>query len=312
MVNGSPSLYHDFSGLAALKHQAREDQSGATEKVAKQFESLFVQMMVKQMRQASFGGGIFDSDRTRFYQDMYDQQLSLHLSEQGGMGIGGVLRRQIGGSDEVMDKTLSGLDPYWRHPVVQMGIKPQDSTAVQTTERVANPSISEPEEVVSLDSPENFVQGLWSAAEHAAAELGLPPEALLAQAALETGWGSAVMQSGNGQSSHNLFGIKADQRWDGGQVKKETLEYEDGVAVRKRERFRTYASFEQSFQDYVAFLKATPRYAEALTNAEDPSTYFRSLQDAGYATDPAYADKIMRVMQGPEMQTALASFKASS
>ncbi|MCU7810902.1 MAG: flagellar assembly peptidoglycan hydrolase FlgJ [Candidatus Thiodiazotropha sp. (ex Notomyrtea botanica)] len=312
MVNGSPSLYHDFSGLAALKHQAREDQSGATEKVAKQFESLFVQMMVKQMRQASFGGGIFDSDRTRFYQDMYDQQLSLHLSEQGGMGIGGVLRRQIGGSDEVVDKNLSGLDPYWRHPVVQMGIKPKDSTAVQTAERVANPSIAESEEVVSLDSPESFVQGLWSAAEHAAAELGLPPEALLAQAALETGWGSAVMQSGNGQSSHNLFGIKADQRWDGGQVKKETLEYEDGVAVRKRERFRTYASFEQSFQDYVAFLKATPRYAEALTNAENPSTYFRSLQDAGYATDPAYAEKIMRVMQGPEMQAALTSFKASS
>lgn len=120
------------------------------------------------------------------------------------------------------------------------------------------------------------------------------------------------MQSGNGQSSHNLFGIKADQRWDGGQVKKETLEYEDGVAVRKREHFRTYASFEQSFQDYVAFLKATPRYAEALTNAEDPGNYFRSLQDAGYATDPAYADKIMQVMQGSEMQTALASFKAPS
>lgn len=313
MHSASPSLYHDFSGLAALKHQAREDQSGATEKVAKQFESLFVQMMVKQMRQASFGGGIFDSDRTRFYQDMYDQQLSLHLSEQGGMGIGEVLRRQLGGNDESTEKSLNGLDAYWRHPVIQSHLNRQATESGGETEAITpQSSVAESANTVSLDSPDQFVQALWSAAEDAAVKLGLPPEALLAQAALETGWGSHVMQSAQGECSHNLFGIKADQRWDGGQVKRETLEYEEGVAVRKRERFRTYASFEQSFQDYVDFVRSSPRYAEALENAEDPTAYFKSLQEAGYATDPAYADKILRVMQGPEMQAALASFKAST
>ena len=120
------------------------------------------------------------------------------------------------------------------------------------------------------------------------------------------------MPAPNGASSHNLFGIKADGRWDGAQVRKETLEYEQGVAVRRREYFRTYDSFEQSFNDYVAFLKSSPRYAEALQKTDDPAAYFQSLQAAGYATDPAYADKILRVMQGPEMQAALASFKASS
>ena len=120
------------------------------------------------------------------------------------------------------------------------------------------------------------------------------------------------MPASNGASSHNLFGIKADGRWDGAQVRKETLEYEQGVAVRRREYFRTYDSFEQSFSDYVAFLKSSPRYAEALQKTDDPAAYFQSLQAAGYATDPAYADKILRVMQGPEMQAALASFKASS
>jgi peptidoglycan hydrolase FlgJ len=310
MTSSATSLYNDFSGLAALKYQARQDQAGAADKVAKQFESLFMQMMVKQMRQAGFGGGIFDSDRTRFYQEMYDQQLSLHLAEHGGMGMNQVLRRQLGGAAEPADKPLAGLDDYRRHPVISTSGQLRANEATQT------PTSNEAEAVTcaptTLDSPETFVQHLWSCAEQAATEIGLPPEALLAQAALETGWGSFVMSAGNGQSSHNLFGIKADQRWEGGQVAKETLEYEQGIAVRRRERFRTYNSYAQGFQDYVAFLKSNPRYAEALEKTQDPGAYFKALQDAGYATDPDYADKILRVMQGTEMQTALGRFKASS
>ena len=309
------ALYNDFSGLAALKYQARQDQVGTADKVAKQFESLFMQMMVKQMRQASFGGGIFDSERTRFYQEMYDKQLSLHLAEQGGMGMGQVLRRQLGGEAETPTQTLAGLEVYRRHPVLSVTRQSQLPVADQT-ETAASASVgqqtNECPETPILDSPERFVQHLWSCAEQAATELGLPPEALLAQAALETGWGSFVMSAGNGDSSHNLFGIKADQRWDGGQVKRETLEYEQGLAIRKRERFRTYDSYEQSFQDYVAFLKNNPRYGDALGKTQDPGAYFKALQDAGYATDPDYADKILRVMQGPEMQAALAQFKTSS
>jgi flagellar protein FlgJ len=309
MLNADASLYHDFSGLAELRYQAREDQAGATAKVARQFESLFVQMMVKQMRQASFGGGIFDSDRTRFYQDMYDQQLAVHLSQQGGIGLSEVMTRQLGGETDQAQVTLGGLEPYWRSPVASalrasVAAIP-DATESQSVEENAP-------EITNLDTPERFVQELWASAEAAADELGLPAEALLAQAALETGWGKHVMSGGDSGSSHNLFGIKADQRWQGSSVRQETLEYESGLAVRRRERFRSYESFEQSFQDYVAFVKGSPRYAEAISETQDPQAYFQALQDAGYATDPAYADKILRVMQGPEMRSALASLKTST
>ncbi len=120
------------------------------------------------------------------------------------------------------------------------------------------------------------------------------------------------MPAKSGQSSHNLFGIKADQRWDGAQVRRDTLEYENGVAIRKREAFRAYQSYDESFQDYVAFLQSSPRYAEALANADDSQAYFSALQNAGYATDPKYAEKIFRVMQGPEMSAALEEFKSET
>ena len=309
MLNADATLYHDFSGLAELKHQAREDQAGATAKVARQFESLFVQMMVKQMRQASFGGGIFDSDRTRFYQDMYDQQLAVHLSEQGGIGLSEVMNRQLGGQTEAPQVSLGGLEPYWRTPVAS-ALRAAVDSAAETTQVESTPS-SVPA-AIDIESPEHFVRELWDAAQAAAEEIGLPVEALLAQAALETGWGRHVMSAADGVSSHNLFGIKADQRWQGGSVRQETLEFESGVAVKRRERFRSYASFEQSFQDYVDFVKASPRYEEAVSRSNEPASYFQALQEAGYATDPAYADKILRVMQGPEMRSALASLKAST
>jgi flagellar protein FlgJ len=311
MFHSDPAIYHDFAGLAELRYQAREDQAGATAKVARQFESLFTQMMVKQMRQASFGGGIFDSDRTRFYQDMYDQQLALHLSQRGGIGLSEVMSRQLGGESETQQPALGGLEPYWSRPVrsVTRAESPSAAPVSESAETTVTQETSKDDEI---DSPEAFVRQLWCSAEAAAEELGLPAEALLAQAALETGWGNHVMNGSDGRSSHNLFGIKADQRWQGGSVRQETLEYESGQAVRRRERFRSYESFEQSFQDYVALVKSSPRYAQALANSGDPEAYFQSLQEAGYATDPAYADKIRRVMRGAEMQAAMASLKAST
>ncbi|MEN8179482.1 MAG: flagellar assembly peptidoglycan hydrolase FlgJ [Pseudomonadota bacterium] len=312
------SVYNDFQGLAALKHQARQDQAGSLDKVAKQFESLFVQMMVKQMRQASFGGGLLDSDKTRFYQDMYDKQLSLHLSESGGIGIGEMLSKQLAKEQQSEQPGMiqgtaiapsADLADYRNNPV---------SPAIRYLSVKLRESVNAPESseikpsspVQSLDSPEKFVKSLWSAAEQAASTIGLPTEALLAQAALETGWGNHVMSAGNGKSSHNLFGIKADQRWDGDQVRRDTLEYENGVAIRKRDAFRAYRSYDESFQDYVAFLQSSPRYAEALAKGHDSQAYFSALQDAGYATDPKYAEKILRVMDGTEMRAALQELKS--
>lgn len=305
MNSVAPSLYHDFSGLADLKRQARQDQGATAEKVARQFESVFVQMMVKQMRQAGFGGGLLDSQQTRFAQDMYDQQLAVHLTEQRGMGMLSMLRSQLGVERQAEAQQLSGLDSYWSSPATLARRHISNATP-------ANQADPPQQRSEKIESPQAFIARLWSSAEGAAAELGLPPEALLAQAALETGWGGHMMQAANGRNSHNLFGIKADQRWAGEQVRKETLEFQDDVAVRRRENFRSYNSFDESFQDYVAFLKQNPRYAEALSQTQDSESYFRALQDAGYATDPDYADKILRVMQGPEMQAALDHFKSSA
>jgi flagellar protein FlgJ len=309
MNTPSPSVHYDFHGIAELRYHARQDQAGSLERVARQFESLFVQMMVKQMRQASFGGGILDSDRTRQYQDMYDKQLALHLSESGGLGIAEVLQRQLDAGLHASSQTPAiGLNDYRSQPVIpavpKLSVKPIDPLMAKPP--VQNSAESPPD----LDTPEQFVDALWPAARPAADQIGLPPEALLAQAALETGWGAHVMPSFDGRSSHNLFGIKADHRWEGARVKRETLEYENGVAVRRREFFRAYDSYEESFEDYVSFLKQNPRYAVALANTHDSEAYFKALQQAGYATDPHYAEKILGLLQGSQMQQSLTSLKS--
>ncbi|MEJ2609669.1 MAG: flagellar assembly peptidoglycan hydrolase FlgJ [Candidatus Thiodiazotropha sp.] len=306
MNNLAPSVFNDFTGLTELKYQAREDQSGTAEKAARQFESLFIRMMVKQMRQAGFGGGMLDTQQTRFVQDMYDQQLAVHLSEQRGIGMLSMLRGQLSGEAKSEQQELSGLDDYWRNPAVLAKRHAQ----VMPNEIEKQP-LSQAQQTTQIENPDAFVKTLWASAEQAAKELGLPTEALLAQAALETGWGQHLMQTIDGGASHNLFGIKADRNWEGGQVRKETLEYQQDVAVLKRENFRSYDSFEESFSDYVAFLKQNPRYESALNQAQDSKAYFKALQDAGYATDPNYADKILRVMQGSEMQAAIQKFKGS-
>lgn len=309
------NVYNDFQGLAALKGQARKDQAGALNKVANQFDALFVSMMLKQMRQASFGGGILDSNRTDQYRDMYDQQLALHLSQKGGLGIGDVIKRQLNKEQTAAGSeiTLSGLDRYRERPVMPCVRSAEMLLEEEPTTESSPPQAESTTPAASNFSNSNeFVKSLWPAAERAASAIGLPPEALLAQAALETGWGAHVIERGDGGSSHNLFGIKADSRWDGQQVRRETLEFEADTPVRKREAFRAYTSFEQSFQDYVSLLQSSPRYTDALAQTQDCAAYFQSLQESGYATDPDYAAKILRVMHSDRMQAAVQQVKADN
>ncbi|MCE2571555.1 flagellar assembly peptidoglycan hydrolase FlgJ [Motilimonas eburnea] len=153
---------------------------------------------------------------------------------------------------------------------------------------------------VQFDGPASFVQSLMPFAKKAAKTLGVNPAILVAQAALETGWGKKVIQTTNQDSSFNLFNIKADRRWQGAHTNKDTLEYYDGVAVTERARFRVYQDFEQSFSDYVNFLQQNPRYQHALKTTADPERFMRQLQKAGYATDPRYADKVMSVLKRVE------------
>ncbi len=283
--------YYDFSALASLRADGAQNSEGNLREVAGQFESLFVQMMLQSMRDATPEGGLFDSHQMEGYQQMYDQQLSLELSTQGGIGLSEVIYRQldVAGSLRPGDETPNFNDlPSRRMPSLQavdVGSAGEFRTAVFEQEIDG--------EVTELN-PENFVEHLRPLAEEAGRRLGVEPEVLLAQAALETGWGQHVLQGQQG-SSNNLFNIKDGGDWVGPTVQRGVLEYRDGVAVREQSSFRAYETMADSFADYVEFLQSSPRYSEALAQAGDGEAYLRELQAAGYATDPRYADKVLDV-----------------
>ena len=308
MAAGPAALYTDFTGLQKLKLQARESQASARAEVARQFESLFVAQMLKSMRAASGGKGLLDSDRSLFYRDMYDQQMATQLAKSGGVGMAAVIERQLGGKAEGQDglgKQVADYRaaPVWRNVPTLVG----EAMADQRGDRLVASSPSDLGE-----TPQEFLRALWPHAEHAARELGVAPEALLAQAALETGWGRHMVPGPEGQPSYNLFGIKADPRWEGQLAHTSTLEFKDGVALKTRAAFRAYDSFTESFRDYVAFLKDNPRYQRALAAASDPESFVEELQRAGYATDPRYAAKLKNILGGEELAVVRAELKGAS
>lgn len=298
------AVYTDFQGFASLRREAQQNSEQALEKTARQFEALFVQMMLKSMREAGQGEGLFDNDQSKLYRDMYDKQLSLHLTEQGeGVGLAKMLVQQLRAAmpksegDTAVNDTDSFAVPARGPGHFELSAKRAMSVTGEAVNGVEAKSLS-------FESPEHFIRSLAPYAEKAAQRLGVDPKALLAQAALETGWGKAVIRHPDGNSSHNLFNIKADSRWQGERVAKQTLEYRQGIASKEVAHFRSYGSLEESFHDYAAFLQNSPRYAEALQQGKEADRYVEALQDAGYATDPAYAQKIKRIMHGDVMASA--------
>lgn len=297
----------DFHGLNQLRQQAGQgrNEQQTLRQVAGQFESLFVNMMLKSMRQASLAEGLFDSEQSKVYQDMADQQLASDLSMRGGLGLQDVIMRQLGGaryanSAEAVPGQTFSIDTVTVRP--SLGIRVNEKIIEQIREAKPQP-LAEDTEVVETDmanmpkrfnSPEEFVEKLWPYAERAAEKLGVAPEVILSQAALETGWGKFILADQQG-SSFNLFNIKA-HRWDGDTVAKNALEYRDGKALHEQSQFRAYDSYQHSFDDYVRFLQTQPRYSQALQHVGDPNAFIEQLHKAGYATDPQYADKIKRIM----------------
>jgi flagellar protein FlgJ len=168
-----------------------------------------------------------------------------------------------------------------------------DVSKLNTTKQTSSTSVN-----LGQSDPVSFIQDLLPSAKKAAAALGIEPLALIAQAALETGWGQRMFKNSDGDSSHNLFGIKAQANWQGKVAIVDTLEYRQGVAQKEKARFRAYESAEQSLEDYVDLIRTNPRYQSALAVANDTRAYFQQLQAAGYATDPNYAQKILSVMEG--------------
>lgn len=295
----SANIYTDGNGLADLKLAAKNKSPEALKEVARQFEGIMVQMMMKSMRKANLGEGIFENDQTKFYQDMYDKQLSLQLTKNGGLGLADLIESQLNGSTQPHVKNQT-VQNYLANPVPDKTIKP--SLALQKTGMT-------PENPDFFDNPSQFVKTVWPHMEKAAAALGVKPDVLISQAALETGWGKHVPQSTNGSSSHNLFGIKAGPDWQGKTVVKNTLEFEAGMMKQKKQSFRAYDNYADSVQDYVQFIKNRPRYQTALNQAQHSATYLKELQGAGYATDPQYATKISAILQGDVLKQSLLELK---
>lgn len=315
-------IYTEFSGLNALKAQARTDKKSALEQVAKQFESLFLSEMLKSMRSANkvlSEGNYLNSSQSEFYQDMFDSQLSLSMSKQQGLGLADALVRQLSrqipgmsengqtlaghrGSIQDYDRSLPALSP--RLPAQLDQVKEVVAAAPKKPEPASDAEIASP---VRFESPEEFVSHMLPIAESVAAESGLNPQVMVAQAALETGWGKHMIENSAGEPSFNLFGIKADSRWQGESVNIATSEYREGVRMSERAEFRSYQDFESSFRDYAHFLQNNPRYRDVLASADNPDVFADKLQAAGYATDPAYGEKIRRILDRDFLQPTSAS-----
>lgn len=310
IASSQADVYTDFNGLAQLRAKAggsKGEEQEALSEVARQFETIFLKMMLKSMRDTVPESDLISNEKTRFYQSMYDDQISLDLSKRGKLGLADMIVQQLGGEAKTdvvtQGQTLSNYQEFAvqriQGALQEAGLhKPAAVSGI--TSRVTNKRIN---------SVDEFVDKLWPQAQKAAQQLGVDAKVLLAQSALETGWGQHVMQNKAGQSSHNLFGIKASPGWEGKTVSVQTVEFEQGVAVKRQANFRAYDSYEESFNDYVQFLKQNPRYQEALSKVDSNEGFIKGLQKAGYATDPEYAKKIISIL-GREQLSSLTADNA--
>ncbi|MFK8053602.1 MAG: flagellar assembly peptidoglycan hydrolase FlgJ [Woeseiaceae bacterium] len=284
---------NDFSQFTTLRAEAQKDSEKTLRKVAEQFEALFVQQMLKSMRDASFGDPIFgEAGQGGMFRDMFDQQIAGDIASGPGIGLADLLVRQ--------------MQP-------EQAVRRSAKNAIPTVSAInaAVPEVSAPSEpaAVEWNGADEFVSAMLPFAKKAAASLGVNPLAVLAQAALETGWGKHVMPDASGASSLNLFGIKASGSWEGDFVNKSTIEFQDGVARREQAPFRVYQDLAATFSDYAGFLLGNERYQSVKDQQDDVAGFGQALQDSGYATDPSYGRKIARVAGGETMQRILGALK---
>ncbi|MEW9046667.1 flagellar assembly peptidoglycan hydrolase FlgJ [Stutzerimonas stutzeri] len=364
--------YTDLNRLSQLKVGKDRDGEENVRKVAQEFESLFLNEMLKSMRSATevlAKDNPLNSQASKQYQEMYDQQLSVSLSKEGGgIGLADVLVRQLSKQTESATRSnpfaqVARTDgAAWPSKPAAAAESTRDDSRLLNQRRLALPgkaserqlanvSATDPartadaaQPLVNLDwqpatafaapqdkpltvngveidtakasktrfgSPEEFIATMMPMAEKAARRLGVEPRYLVAQAALETGWGKSMIRQKDGSNSHNLFGIKATN-WSGESAMARTTEYVNGRAVKQVEGFRAYASFEQSFDDFVSLLQNSDRYQSAVNAGGDSERFVRELQKAGYATDPQYARKVSQIARRMEAYQTVASTGSSS
>lgn len=277
-----PAYYADFSGLESLKQNVKADDPKAIRAVAQQFESLFTNMMLKSMRDARVGQGLGDSEQSDLYQDMYDQQIALKISQGKGLGLADMLVQQLT-RNRAAQAAAGGAVPGAPGGTAGGGTSAAATSATATHASGAVPTATRV----------SFIRQMEPYAQQAAGQLGVSADTLIAQAALETGWGQHVPASATGASSSNLFGVKATGSWQGEAVTAATTEYDGaGQPTTLSQPFRAYASIQQGVNDYVTLLQRSARYAPALGTGDDVQAFGSALARAGYATDPSYVQKL--------------------
>lgn len=284
MTSATPSVT-DFGQFADLRAGAAKNDPAVLREVAGQFEALFMQTILKNMRAAQLAEPMFGSDQHEMYLDMMDQQLAVEMSRGKGLGFADMLVRQLGGEADSMEPT------------------------VERFALSAVPPSSRAEAERDWSTPADFAREVWPHVDRVAKGLGIDPKALLAQAALETGWGQHVMRRADGSSSNNLFGIKAGSDWFGGSVVRKTVEFAGDVAQQVKARFRAYPDIAATFDDYAKLIGENPRYESVRGNGGDTEGFATALQEAGYATDPLYAAKIRRIAASETLRDAVNSLK---
>jgi flagellar protein FlgJ len=278
MVSQTNTLTTDLRSLDALRSRAGSDPKGAIKEAAKAFETLFMQELMKSMRAATLSSGMFDDAGGKLGTDLLDTQYAAKMSGLPG-GLSEMIARQL--------ERQMGLSP---------GPIPQGSAA--NTVPAPLKAAGEPEAAVQIPqkAAAGFIQQHGEAARAAQAHTGIPAEFMISQAALETGWGRKEIRHADGATSFNLFGVKAGASWRGPVAEVTTTEFIDGRAQKVTARFRAYTSYAESFADYAKLMTKSPRYAGVIAQGSDAGGFAQGLQRAGYATDPAYADKLSRVI----------------
>jgi flagellar protein FlgJ len=292
----SANTYSDPNGLAALKKDP--NSPAALRAVAQQVDALFLQMMLKSMRDASAAAGDGDSNEMGMYQDMFDKQIALTMSQHQDLGLGSLLTRQIGAQAAARGAAPAQADD---HAAARPVAVPPPAAAPPSAPSAPPTSMTQ--------SAGEFVDQVLPSIRTAAQALGLNPLALLAQAALETGWGKRMARTADGNPSLNLFGIKADDTWAGARAAANTVEYSGGVATQRQAAFRAYCSIEESVNDFANLLKNSPRYRHAAAAGPDAQAYVDGIGRSGYATDPEYAGKLNDILHGSTLRAAVKAIK---
>lgn len=300
----------DLKASAELRTKIRQDPQAGLKQAAQEFEGMLLQMMLKSMREATPQDGMMESDQTRFFTSILDQQLAQNLSTQGNLGFAAQIEQQLGRASSLGGAdAASPIDALQQSLLLRQAANSSARFAGGGAERnygvrgtVATASAQGNGETTR---PDEFVNRVWPHAVEAANAIGVPPQFLIAQSALESAWGKSEIRRADGSPSYNLFGVKAGRNWQGATVEVQTTEYVNGEPQQMREKFRVYESYAESFNDYANLVRNNARFS-GVVGQQDGTQFARSLQQSGYATDPMYADKLSRIINGTTLRQALA------